>query len=96
MSRRPTRTPTDNELEDIQRELAALTLRLAALTESRDNDEEPFDRPLRRGDRVQFHIVGQGYSAGEIIRVTPRRVQILQDRTGNVISRAPHNTTRII
>jgi hypothetical protein len=100
MDRRPTRSTLDTELRNLERELAALRLRVATIRNHANTTTPPaisasVERVPTTGDRVRFNIIGQGYADGVIIRVTPKRVLIRQDRTGNVLSRAPHNVTLI-
>jgi hypothetical protein len=98
MSRRPQR-PLNEELAELERTLAALTIQVAHLrTQANQNAAEappPPPRPRRTtptiGDRVRFHIVGRGYTEGVIFGTTRHRVQIRQDTTNFVFSRAPHN-----
>ena len=94
MSRRPQRNLND-ELADLQEALTALTLRVADLRNQANQEEQANRNRTDRtvGDRVRFHIVGRGYTEGVIVSRTAHRVQIRQDITNHIFSRAPHNTT---
>ena len=83
------RRPITSELEDLERELAALTLRVAALRNSVGVPE----RSLAIGDRVRFEIIGRGRTTGVVVATTAKRVRIRQDITGHIFIRAPHNAT---
>jgi hypothetical protein len=89
---RRSRRPLDNELENLERELAALTLRVAAIRNQR-NQSNPIGRVASIGDRVRFRIAGQGNAEGVVIGITAHRLHIRQDRSGHVFLRAPHNVT---
>ena len=94
MNRRP-RRPIDDKLEDLERELAALTVRVAAIR-TRANKQSPDPRPaLTIGTRVRFHITGQGQVEGVIVGETPQRIRVRQTSTGHIYLRAPSNVTRI-
>ena len=94
MNRRPHR-PIDDELEDLERELAALTVRVAAIR-SRANEQSPDPRlVLAIGTRVRFHIVGQGQVEGVIVGETPQHICIRHISTGLIYLRAPSNVTCI-
>jgi uncharacterized Fe-S cluster-containing radical SAM superfamily enzyme len=94
MSRRQ-RRPLDDELQELEQQLATLTLRVATLRNQVSLDRAQAPRPLAIGDRVSFNITGRGRTEGVIIGTTARRVQIRQDITSNIISRAPHNVALI-
>jgi hypothetical protein len=97
MSRRPQQNLND-ELADLQEALTALTLRVADLRNQQANQaNQPNRNRADRiiGDRVRFHIVGRGYTEGVIVARTAHRVQIRQNVTNHIFSRAPHNTTII-
>jgi hypothetical protein len=89
MNRRP-RQPINTELEELEQELAALTLRVAAIrTRIRVTSAQPSQTPVV-GDRVRFTIAGSS-AEGVIISVTAQRVRIQQDITHHIFLRAPHN-----
>ena len=96
MSRRPQRNLND-ELADLQEALTALTLRVADLRNQANQEEQANHNRTDRtvGDRVRFHIAGRRYTEGVIISRTARRVQIRQDITNHIFSRAPHNATNV-
>ena len=98
MDRRPRNL--DTELSALERDLAALTLRVATLRHAANTEQHPPRPPLpprRRepvlGDRVRFHIKHQGYAEGVVIGVTPQRVRIRRVDTAGIFLRAPHNVT---
>jgi hypothetical protein len=93
MNRKPNR-PLNTELADLERELAALTLQVAAIRDQ-VNTGPPITRCLPSiGDRVRFNVAGAD-SEGVIVGITARRVRIRQDVTGHTVLRAPHNVTLI-
>ena len=83
--------PLSTELEELERELAALTLRVAALRNR--NNTDPARRVPSVGARVRFFIANQGYTEGVIIGITPQRLRVRQDTTNHQFLRAPHNVT---
>jgi uncharacterized Fe-S cluster-containing radical SAM superfamily enzyme len=93
MDRRPRRS-IDEVLQQVEAELAALTLIVSELRNQPNTENEPVEPtgPVV-GDRVRFHIVGHGYFDGIIVRVTAQRVHIRQDTTNHIFERAPHNVT---
>jgi hypothetical protein len=93
MDRRPHRN-IEEALQQVQAELAALTLVVTELRNQANPDNEPVEPtgPIV-GDRVSFRIIGRGYFNGTIVRVTARRVHIRQDTTNHIFERAPHNVT---
>ena len=93
MNQRVTRRELDTELQQLEQELAALSIRVAELRNRRDTVAE---RGLRIGDRVRFTFEGRHNAEGEIIGTTAQRIRIREDRTSNIILRAPHNVRRII
>jgi hypothetical protein len=91
MNRRP-RKPLNAELEELEQELAALTIRVAALRQRSIASPTTAQRTPTVGDRVRFTASGVAYR-GVIVGVTRQRVRIRQDGTCNTILRAPHNVT---
>ena len=93
MNRRTPRTEIDTELQQLEQELTALTIRVAAL---RNRQDTVIERRLRIGDRVLFTFAGRHDAEGEVIGTTAQRIRIREDNTSNIILRAPHNVKRII
>ena len=93
MARRPRRS-LDETLEQVEAQLAALTLIVTELRDQANADNEPVEPtgPVI-GSRVRFRIVGRGNSEGVIVRITARRVHIRQNITNHIFERAPHNVT---
>jgi hypothetical protein len=97
MSRRSEDPSLNAELHSLEQELAALTLRVAALRRARANphptrtQRPPISTP-HIGDRVRFLIAG-AHAEGVIIGVTTHRVHIRQNITNHVVLRAPRNVT---
>ena len=97
MDRRPRRSRNINEeLQQLEAELAALTLRVSALRNRNQNNEHnnnpgPIPTGPNIGDRVSFRILGRGNSEGVIVSATAHRVRIRQDTTNHLFDRAPHN-----
>jgi hypothetical protein len=81
--------PLNAELQALERDLAALTIRVRVLRARVDHQGPPVI-----GDRVRFLLAGFP-TDGVIIGITTHRVQIRQDRTNHVLLRAPHNVTVI-
>lgn len=82
----------DNELEELQLQLAAISLRITAIRNRTGGRGNARRRPPRIGDRVRFTIPGrQGYTEGTIVGITTHRVQIQEAGQTYVHSRAPHN-----
>lgn len=90
------------ELHNLEAQLAALTLEVAALRNRiRTNAPAPGvhiigDLPIRGrlptlGDRVTFYIKDQGLAEGVIFAVTAKRFHIRQNVTNNNYLRAYHN-----
>jgi hypothetical protein len=75
------------ELQALERDLAALTIRVRVLRARVD-----YQGPPVIGDRVRFLLAGFP-TEGVIIGITTHRIQIRQDRTNHVLLRAPHNVT---
>ena len=94
MARRPQRH-INTELEELERELAALTLRVAEIRNRANADSTSTVRVPNIGDRVRFRINGKGNVEGVIIGITTHRLRIRQDSTSYIILRAPHNVTLI-
>ena len=93
MNRRSHR-PIDTDLEDLERELATLTLRVAALrNRTQDYETSATSRAFVIGDRVRFKLRGSNNTEGVIVGITTHRVQIRQDTTSHIFLRAPHNVT---
>ena len=93
MNRRSNRVLTD-ELTELEEQLVALSLRVAAIRNL--NDTATAQAPRRSpiiGDRVRFGIVGRGNHTGIVIGVTAQRIRIRQDDTSHIFLRAPHNVT---
>jgi hypothetical protein len=86
------RRPLNAELRSLEQELAALTLRVAAIRNQVTTEDDTPHTPSI-GDRVRFYLVGTIQAEGIIIGTTAHRVRIRQDRTGHIILRAPHNVT---
>lgn len=95
MDRRPRRSRNINtELQQLEAELAALTLRVSALrNQNNEQNTNPGPNPTgpNIGDRVSFRILGRGNSEGVIVSATAHRVRIRQDTTNHLFDRAPHN-----
>ena len=95
MDRRPRRSRNINtELQQLEAELAALTLRVSALrNHNNEQNNHPGPNPTgpNIGDRVSFRILGRGNSEGVIVSATAHRVRIRQDTTNHLFDRAPHN-----
>lgn len=89
MDRRPRRN-LEAELQQLQAQVAALTLEVSELRHRTNNVEPPPPGP-HIGDRVSFRIVGRGNSEGVIVSATARRVKIRQVVTNHIFERAPHN-----
>jgi hypothetical protein len=98
---RKTRTSLSNDLRQLERQLAALTIQVSAIraqiaTEGNnpdsDNDCNEQTTPAV-GQQVRFRIRGRGYVTGHIVRVTEHRVIILYE--GSEVIRAPHNVVVI-
>jgi hypothetical protein len=81
--------PLHAELQALERDLAALTIRVRVLRARVD-----YQGPPVIGDRVRFLLAGFP-TDGVIIGITTHRIQIRQDRTNHVLLRAPHNVTVI-
>jgi hypothetical protein len=96
MDRRP-RRPINTELQALEQDLAALTLRVAALRRQVNPNPSPTSnqRLPTIGDRLRFHLAGRDSAEGVIIGITAHRVRIRQDSTRHVFLRAPHNITII-
>jgi hypothetical protein len=88
------RRPLNAELRSLEQELAALTLRVAAIRNQVTTESDSQQTPSV-GDRVSFYLVGTTQAEGTIVGTTAHRVRIKQDRTGHIILRAPHNVTLI-
>jgi hypothetical protein len=93
MSRRHHRH-INTELQELEQELVALTLRVATIR------NQVSQRPTARrqpsiGDRVHFRITGYGNAEGVIISITTHRIHIRQDGTNHIFLRAYHNVTAI-
>jgi uncharacterized Fe-S cluster-containing radical SAM superfamily enzyme len=95
MSNRRLQRPLNDELHELEQELASLTLRVASIRSRVNHATDPNLRQLSVGDRVRFNIVGQGRAEGVIVGTTTHRVQIQQDVTSNIYLRAPHKVTPI-
>jgi hypothetical protein len=95
---RPNRRPnaTESQLEQLERELAALTLRVASIRRSLPAQHRniPPARDFSIGDRVRFQL-NQGRAEGTIVGITAQRVRIREAATGHIFLRAPHNIHRI-
>ena len=89
MNRRPDRDIND-ELADLEEQLAALTLRVAAI---RTLTTVAHHLSPEIGDRVRFRIVGRGNHTGVVVGRTAQRIQIRQDETNHIFLRAPNNVT---
>ena len=89
MDRRPRRNIND-ELQKLEQELAALTLKVSALR-NEHNAENNNPHGPHIGDRVSFRILGRGNAEGVIVSTTAHRVRIQQDVTNHLFDRAPHN-----
>jgi hypothetical protein len=96
MDKRPRRpSPINTELQALEQDLAALTLRVAEIR------RRVTPRPRRNqrlpivGDRVRFHLAGRYSAEGVIIGITAHRVRIRQDSTHHVFLRAPQNVSII-
>jgi hypothetical protein len=94
MDRRP-RRPINNEWQALEQDLAALTLRVAAIRRRVNPSPTSNQRLPTVGDRVRFHLAGRDSAEGVIIGITAHRVRIRQDSTHHVFLRAPHNITII-
>ena len=97
---RRNRRSIESELRDLERELEALTARIATLRTSGANDyitafRDAALRTPQIGDRVRFSIPGIGFVEGTVISITPQRLRIRQTRTGEIFLRAPHNVSII-
>jgi hypothetical protein len=96
MDRRPRRN-IDNDLQQLERELAALTLKVAALRNQNNNNQNNNNNNAHHphgpniGDRVSFRILGRGTAEGTIVHITAHRVRIRQDITNHLFDRAAHN-----
>jgi uncharacterized Fe-S cluster-containing radical SAM superfamily enzyme len=95
MSNRRPQRPLNDELRDLEQELASLTLRVSDIRNRINLGVTPTSSPLSIGDRVRFNIVGQGRVEGVIVATTAQRVRIQQDTTSNIYLRAPHKVTRL-
>ena len=96
MDRRPRRNRNINEeLQKLEAELAALSLRVSVLRHQANNNNndnnEPNPTGPNIGDRVSFRIIGRGNSEGVVVSATTHRVRIRQDITNHLFDRAPHN-----
>jgi hypothetical protein len=67
MSNRRPQQPLNDELRDLEQELASLTLRVADIWNRINPGVTPTSSPLSIGDRVRFNIVGQGCVEGVIV-----------------------------
>lgn len=83
--------PIDAELQELQQELAALTLRVAAIRNRATSQSSTGGHTPIIGDRVSFKIAGEGYTEGVVVGNTAQRLRIRQDRTSNIFLRAPSN-----
>jgi hypothetical protein len=96
MSRR-TGPSLKNELRELERQLASLTVRVANIRTEVEAEEiesgEYNESALGIGDQVRFHIKSKGHVVGRIIRITKHRV-VIKHGTSE-ISRAPHNVERV-
>ena len=92
MNRRSTSSNIDTELQQLERELAALTIRVAAL---RNRSNTTTQRSFQIGDRVRFTFGGRHDAEGIIIGTTAQRLRIREIATSNIVLRAPHNVTYI-
>lgn len=92
MDRRPRRN-LEEELQQLQAQVAALTIEVSDLRRrtTNSNNTQPIPPGPHIGDRVSFRIVGRGNSEGVIVSATARRVKIRQDITHHIFERAPHN-----
>jgi hypothetical protein len=100
MNRPRITTSLSTELEQLERDLASLTLRVGSLRESLNqethaSEDGNISRTPHVGDRVRFGTVGRGTYEGVIVAVTAKRIRIRQDVTNSVILRAPQNVTLI-
>ena len=85
----------ESELQQLEAELANLTLRVSALRRRSSVESNPraATAPFtpRIGDKVQFNIGNRaGLVEGVIIGITPQRVRIREKGTSNTYLRAPH------
>jgi hypothetical protein len=93
-------TAIQEELQQLEAALAALTLQVAHLRSQaagRTDISPSIDengREIRIGDPVSFKLAGQ-LTEGIVIGLTPHRIRIRQDRTHHIFLRAPHNVTRL-
>ena len=87
--------PIESELQQLEADLANLTLRVSALWH-RASIEQDTRTGIRSftpkiGDKVQFNISNRaGLVEGIIIGITPQRVRIREKGTSNTYLRAPH------
>lgn len=87
MNRRTPRRPLNTELRELEQELAALTLRVAALRSQSDTTTE---RGFVVGDQITFKLNGR-VETGEVIGHTSQRIRVRADHNDQVYLRAPHN-----
>jgi hypothetical protein len=98
MDRRGRRTISiTNELQQVEADLAALTLRVAQLRHQAGRNASPpheNEQAIRVGDQVSFKLAGQN-TEGIVIGITAHRVRIRQDRTNHIFLRSPRNVVRL-
>lgn len=85
------------ELQKVQAEFAALSIRLARITQLVAEQRTPPPRRRRHGfeegNHVRFHIDNVGVVEGTVVDFT--RHFVLISYNGGVVRRAPHNITLI-
>jgi hypothetical protein len=99
--RRTTSLTLTNELQQLETDLARLTVQVARLRRHQAGGNAAAttaptaaenEQVIRIGDHVLFKLGGQ-YTEGVVISLTAHRVRIRQHRTNHIFLRSPRNVT---
>jgi hypothetical protein len=85
----PRQATLNDELQQLEADLASLTLRVAQLRAQTTEQAAGRARDIRIGDQVHFQIAGQ-HAEGVVIALTTHRIRIRQYRTHHIFLRSPN------